>query len=130
MQDGDAEQRAWFHDRHVPYPPYALTEPGRLSAFLALGLPTGYITASDDLTIETSDTMSSLEYMTQAGEVGGLTEAVRTLGAQGNPALVASAIEFVAVLRARGREHGEHHHLVDARGAATRSRWRRSRSTR
>ena len=39
------------------------------------------------LSIETSDTMSSLEYMTQASEVGGLTEAVRTLGAQGNPAL-------------------------------------------
>ena len=56
MQDGDAEQRAWFHDRHVPYPPYALTEPGRLSAFLALGLPTGYITASDDLTIEAPHT--------------------------------------------------------------------------
>jgi len=47
------------------------------------------------LSIETSDTMSSLEYMTQAAEVGGLTEAVRTLGAQGNPALVASAMEFV-----------------------------------
>src|SRR5687768_2345195 len=47
------------------------------------------------LNIETSDTMSSLEYMTQASEVGGLTEAVRSLGAQGNPALVASAMEFV-----------------------------------
>src|SRR5687768_1899667 len=47
------------------------------------------------LSIETSDTMSSLEYMTQASEVGGLTEAVRSLGAQGNPALVASAMEFV-----------------------------------
>jgi magnesium chelatase subunit I len=47
------------------------------------------------LSIETSDTMSSLEYMTQASEVGGLTEAVRTLGAQGNPALVASAMEFI-----------------------------------
>jgi magnesium chelatase subunit I len=47
------------------------------------------------LNIETSDTMSSLEYMAQASEVGGLTEAVRSLGAQGNPALVASAMEFV-----------------------------------
>jgi magnesium chelatase subunit I len=47
------------------------------------------------LSIETSDSMSSLEYMTQAGEVGGLTEAVRKLGAQGNPALVASAMEFI-----------------------------------
>src|SRR5215212_6109846 len=47
------------------------------------------------LSIETSDTMSSLEYMAQAGEVGGLTEAVRKLGAQGNPALVAAAMEFI-----------------------------------
>jgi magnesium chelatase subunit I len=47
------------------------------------------------LSIETADSMSSLEYMTQAGEVGGLTDAVRKLGAQGNPALVASAMEFV-----------------------------------
>jgi magnesium chelatase subunit I len=47
------------------------------------------------LSIEVSDGMSSLEYMTQAGEVGGLTEAIRKLGGQGNPALVASAMEFV-----------------------------------
>jgi magnesium chelatase subunit I len=47
------------------------------------------------LSIETSDTMSSLEYMTQASEVGGLTDAIRKLGAQGNPALVASAMELV-----------------------------------
>lgn len=47
------------------------------------------------LSIEVSDGMSSLEYMTQAGEVGGLTTAVGKLGAQGNPALVASAIEFI-----------------------------------
>ena len=52
IQDGNAEQRAFVRDRHVPYPPYALTEPGRLSAFLALGRPTGYITALDDITIE------------------------------------------------------------------------------
>ena len=47
------------------------------------------------LSIEVSDGMSSLEYMTQAGEVGGLTDAIRKLGGQGNPALVASAMEFV-----------------------------------
>jgi magnesium chelatase subunit I len=47
------------------------------------------------LSVEVSDGMSSLEYMAQAGEVGGLTEAVRKLGAQGNPALVASAMEFI-----------------------------------
>jgi magnesium chelatase subunit I len=47
------------------------------------------------LSIEVSDTMSSLEYMAQAGEVGGLTEAIRKLGGQGNPALVASGMEFI-----------------------------------
>jgi magnesium chelatase subunit I len=47
------------------------------------------------LSVEVSDGMSSLEYMTQAAEVGGLTEAVRKLDAQGNPALVASAMEFI-----------------------------------
>jgi pimeloyl-ACP methyl ester carboxylesterase len=39
-------------ERHRPYPPHALVEPGRLSAFLALGLPTGYIRATQDRTIE------------------------------------------------------------------------------
>jgi magnesium chelatase subunit I len=39
--------------------------------------------------------MSSLEYMAQAAEVGGLTQAIRKLDAQGNPALVASAMEFI-----------------------------------
>jgi magnesium chelatase subunit I len=47
------------------------------------------------LSIEVSDHMSSLEYMAQAGEVGGLTDAIRKLEGQGNPALVASAMEFV-----------------------------------
>jgi len=47
------------------------------------------------LSVEVSDGMSSLEYMTQAAEVGGLTEAIRKLDAQGNPALVASAMEFI-----------------------------------
>jgi pimeloyl-ACP methyl ester carboxylesterase len=52
IHDGTPEQRAFVHDRHLPYPPYALTEPGRLSAFLALGLPTAYVIAADDRTIE------------------------------------------------------------------------------
>ena len=47
------------------------------------------------LRIEASDSMSSLEYMQQAAEVSGLTDAVRKLNAQGNPATVASAMEFV-----------------------------------
>jgi pimeloyl-ACP methyl ester carboxylesterase len=52
IHDGTPEQRAFVHDRHLPYPPHALNEPGRLSAFLALGLPTAYVIATDDRTIE------------------------------------------------------------------------------
>jgi len=52
IHDGDDEERAFVRARHRPYPPHALTEPGRLSAFLALGLPTGYVIATDDRTIE------------------------------------------------------------------------------
>jgi pimeloyl-ACP methyl ester carboxylesterase len=52
IHDGTAEERRFVQERHTPYPPDALVEPGRLSAFLALGLPTGYIVAEDDRTIE------------------------------------------------------------------------------
>ena len=52
LQDGTAADRAFVRDRHLPYPPAALVEPGHLSEFLALGLQTGYITATDDRTIE------------------------------------------------------------------------------
>jgi magnesium chelatase subunit I len=47
------------------------------------------------LQIEAADNMSSLEYMRQAGEVGGFTPALKKLGALGNPGLVASGMEFV-----------------------------------
>jgi magnesium chelatase subunit I len=46
------------------------------------------------LRIEVGDDMPSLEYIRQAAEVGGMGRAIEQLGAQGNPALVASAIEF------------------------------------
>jgi pimeloyl-ACP methyl ester carboxylesterase len=52
IQDGTPEQRQFVQDRHLPYPAHALVEPGRSSAFEALGLPTGYILAEDDRTIE------------------------------------------------------------------------------
>ncbi len=52
LGDGTPEQRAFVRERHRPYPPYALVEPGRLSAFLALGLPTSYVVATEDRTIE------------------------------------------------------------------------------
>jgi pimeloyl-ACP methyl ester carboxylesterase len=52
IHDGTPAQRDFVRQRHRPYPPHALTEPGRLSAFLELGIPTGYVIASDDRTIE------------------------------------------------------------------------------
>jgi pimeloyl-ACP methyl ester carboxylesterase len=52
IHDGTPEQRRFVEERHRPYPRAALVEPGRLSAFLALGLPTGYIVAGHDRTIE------------------------------------------------------------------------------
>jgi pimeloyl-ACP methyl ester carboxylesterase len=52
LHDGDAAQREWVRHRHTDYPPYGLVEPGRLSAFLALGLPTGYVVATQDRTID------------------------------------------------------------------------------
>jgi pimeloyl-ACP methyl ester carboxylesterase len=52
IHDGTEAQRDLVRRHHTAYPPYALTEPGRLSAFLALGIPTAFITAADDRTIE------------------------------------------------------------------------------
>ena len=43
MQDGTAEDRAWVRARLSEAPPAAILAPGRLSSFLALDLPTGYI---------------------------------------------------------------------------------------
>ena len=47
------------------------------------------------LHIEVAPDMPSLEYMAQASEVAGLSPAIGTLGASGNPASVAAAMEFV-----------------------------------
>jgi pimeloyl-ACP methyl ester carboxylesterase len=52
IHDGTPEQRAFVRDRHLAYPRHALVEPGRLSAFLALGIPTAYVFATLDRTIE------------------------------------------------------------------------------
>jgi pimeloyl-ACP methyl ester carboxylesterase len=52
IQDGTPDQRRFVQDRHLPYPPHALVEPGRMTAFERLDLPTGYIIAEDDRTIE------------------------------------------------------------------------------
>jgi magnesium chelatase subunit I len=47
------------------------------------------------LKIDVSDDMSTLDYVRQAAEVSGMAAAIDKLGARGNPALLASAIEFV-----------------------------------
>ncbi len=52
IHDGTEEQKAFVRARHRPYPPHALVEPGRLSAFLALGIPTAYVFATLDRTVE------------------------------------------------------------------------------
>jgi pimeloyl-ACP methyl ester carboxylesterase len=52
IHDGTPEQRKFVRERHLPYPPHALVEPGRLTAFLALDLPTAYVVTTEDRTIE------------------------------------------------------------------------------
>ncbi|MBI4493508.1 MAG: magnesium chelatase [Chloroflexi bacterium] len=47
------------------------------------------------LQVEAADGMPSLDYMRQAAEVGGLTAALKKLGAQANPGLIAAGMEFV-----------------------------------
>ncbi len=47
------------------------------------------------LRLEVSDTMPSMEYAQQAFKINGLKTAVSKLNAQGNPAMIASATEFV-----------------------------------
>jgi pimeloyl-ACP methyl ester carboxylesterase len=51
LPEGSAADRAWVLERHLSYPPAALVEPGRLSRFLELGLPTGYVVATEDLLV-------------------------------------------------------------------------------
>jgi magnesium chelatase subunit I len=47
------------------------------------------------LQVDVGDGMPSLEYMRQAAEVSGFTPAIKKLGVAGQPAQIASAIEFV-----------------------------------
>ncbi|MGI8968450.1 MAG: AAA family ATPase [Chloroflexota bacterium] len=47
------------------------------------------------MTMDVSDGIPSVEYAQQAFRINGLKTAVRKLGAQGNPALIASATEFI-----------------------------------
>jgi pimeloyl-ACP methyl ester carboxylesterase len=48
LPEGTEQDRAWVLARHKPYPPMALVEPGRRTAFEALNLPTGYVLATLD----------------------------------------------------------------------------------
>jgi magnesium chelatase subunit I len=47
------------------------------------------------LTLDVADNMPSMEYAQQAFRIDGLKSAVQKLGAQGNPALIAGATEFI-----------------------------------
>ena len=47
------------------------------------------------LTLDVSDSMPSVEYAQQAFRINGLKLAVEKLHVQGNPAMIASATEFV-----------------------------------
>jgi len=47
------------------------------------------------MTLDVSDRMPSMEYAQQAYRINGLKSAVAKLGAQGNPALIASGVEFI-----------------------------------
>ena len=51
LPEASPQDRAWVLERHRSYPPAALVEPGRLSRFLELGLPTGYVVATEDLMV-------------------------------------------------------------------------------
>ena len=47
------------------------------------------------LAVETSDLMPSMDYVLQLSHLDGMNDIVDTLGVSGNPAGVASAVEFV-----------------------------------
>ncbi len=47
------------------------------------------------LNVQVGNDMSSMEYVTQLSKVGGLSKAIDKLNARGNPATIASAVEFI-----------------------------------
>ena len=95
MQDGSPEDKDMLRRLHTAYPPHALTEKGRLSSFLALGIPTGFITAANDLTIEAPVTakMSGRLPGARLGEVPGGHDCMIT-----QPEAVATALLAMADL--------------------------------
>ncbi len=47
------------------------------------------------LNVQVGDDMPSMEYVTQLSKVGGLSKAIDKLNGRGNPALIASTVEFL-----------------------------------
>ena len=47
------------------------------------------------LSVQVGDDMTSMEYVNQLARVGGLSKAIDRLNGRGNPATVASSIEFI-----------------------------------
>ena len=47
------------------------------------------------LSVQVGDDMPSMEYVNQLAKVGGLSKAIDKLNGRGNPASIASAIEFI-----------------------------------
>jgi magnesium chelatase subunit I len=47
------------------------------------------------LNVQVGDDVSSMEYVTQLSKVGGLSKAIDKLNGRGNPATIASAVEFI-----------------------------------
>jgi magnesium chelatase subunit I len=47
------------------------------------------------LNVQVGDDLSSMEYVNQLSKVGGLSKAIDKLGGRGNPATVASSVEFI-----------------------------------
>jgi len=50
---------------------------------------------SNGMALEVSENLPSMEYVHQVSEIKGLKAAVTKLSAQGNPAVIASAVEFI-----------------------------------
>jgi magnesium chelatase subunit I len=47
------------------------------------------------LNVQVGDDLSSMEYVNQLSKVGGLSKAIDKLGGRGNPATIASSVEFI-----------------------------------
>lgn len=89
IHDGTPAEREFVRSRRRAYPNHALVEPGRLSAFLALGLPTAYVVATDDRTIEPA---------VQEGFVARLPGAVRMELAAGHQCMNTRPAELSDIL--------------------------------